>query len=181
MNALTGSVMVVLSTAVSPLAADLKVDAKRSWTKVEVSATGHSFTGTLKKFTTRVSGDPASLKPNAASLEWDFADLDTNEPKRDAQMLQWLEHGKSPKGSFQMSKSWVDRENRTWVQGTLKIHSISKQVAFPIETSRSGDRVKIDGQVWIDYRNFDLPVIRKAIISVDPKLHVSFHLEGDMK
>jgi polyisoprenoid-binding protein YceI len=181
MNALTGAVMGILSTAVSVRAADLKVDAERSWTKVYVSATGHSFTGTLKKFTARVSGDPATLKPNAASFEWNFADLDTNEPKRDAQMLQWLEHGKSPNGSFRMSKSWVDQENRTWLQGTLRIHSISKQVAFPIEALKSGDRVKIDGQVWIDYRNFNLPVIRKAIISVDPKLRVSFHLEGDTK
>ncbi|HEY8962463.1 MAG TPA: YceI family protein [Luteolibacter sp.] len=169
-------------SCVSAGAADLTVDASKSWLKFDASATGHSFNGSLKKFDAEVSGDPASLTPSAANLSWDFKDLDTDEPKRDAEMLKWLEHGKSPKGSFQMAKSWVDASGVTWVQGTLKIHSIGKAIAFPIRTSKSGDRVKIDGQVWIDYQDFGLPIIRNmAVMKVDPKLKIRFHLEGDAR
>jgi len=163
-------------------AADLTVDASKSWLKFDATATGHSFDGSLKKFDAAISGDDASLTPTAANLSWDFKDLDTDEPKRDVEMLKWLDHGKSPKGSFQMAKSWVDASGVTWVQGTLKIHSISKAIAFPIRTSKTGDRVKIDGQVWIDYRDFGLPIVRNmAVLTVDPKLKISFHLEGDAK
>jgi len=167
---------------VSANAADLSLDASKSWLKFDASATGHSFDGRLKKFDAEVSGDAASLAPAAVNLTWDFKDLDTDEPKRDVEMLKWLEYGKSPKGSFQMIKSWVDGSGVTWVQGTLKIHSIARPIAFPIRTSKNGDRVKIDGQVWIDYQNFGLPIVRNmAIMKVDPKLKISFHLEGDAK
>jgi len=169
-------------TVMSANASDLTLDARKSWLKFDASATGHSFDGALKKFDAEVSGDATSLNPAAASLSWDFKDLDTDEPKRDVEMLKWLEHGKSPKGSFQMTKSWVDDSGVTWVQGTLKIHSIAKTIAFPIQTSKNGDRVKIDGQVWIDYQNFGLPIIRNmAVMKVDPKLKISFHLEGDAR
>lgn len=173
----------VLALSLAPAnASDLTVDAHKSWLKFDASATGHSFDGALKKFDAEVSGDATSLTPAAVSLSWDFKDLDTDEPKRDVEMLKWLEYGKSPKGSFQMTKSWVDGSGVTWVQGTLKIHSIARPIAFPIQTSKNGDHVKIDGQVWIDYQNFGLPIVRNmAIMKVDPKLKISFHLEGDAK
>lgn len=175
------AVVFALSLA-SVNAADLTVDASKSWLKFDASATGHSFDGSLKKFNAEVSGDMSSLTPATANLSWDFKDLDTDEPKRDAEMLKWLDHGKSPKGSFQMLKSWVDGSGATWVQGTLKIHSVAKAIAFPIRTSKNGDHVKIDGQVWIDYLDFGLPIIRNmAVMKVDPKLKISFHLEGDAR
>ena len=46
-----------------------------------------------------------------------------DEPKRDAEMLKWLEHAQTPKGSFQFAKSWTDSAGKTWVQGALKIHA----------------------------------------------------------
>jgi polyisoprenoid-binding protein YceI len=174
--------LVFISALLQANAADLTLDARNSWVKFDATATGHSFDGSLKKFDAEVSGDLSSLTPSSANLEWDFKDLDTDEPKRDAEMLKWLDHGKSPKGSFRMSKSWTDAAGKTWVQGTLRIHSISKLVAFPIETSKNGDHVKIDGLVWIDYRDFGLPIVRNmAVMTVDPKLKIRFHLEGDAK
>lgn len=163
-------------------AADLSVDSQKSWVKVDASATGHSFSGSLSKFDAKASGDATSLVPTSASLEWDFSDLKTNDVKRDAEMLKWLEYAKNQKGSFQMTKTWTDSAGKIWAQGNLKIHGISKALAFPLTTSKSGDRLKIDGQVWIDYQDFSLPIIRNmAVMTVDPKLKISFHLEGDVK
>ena len=163
-------------------AADLKIDPGKSWLKVDASATGHSFSGSLKKFDAKVSGDVQTLEPSGVSLEWDFKDLDTDEPKRDAEMLKWLEHAQTPKGSFQFAKSWTDSAGKTWVQGALKIHAVSKSIAFPVTATKSGERVAVDGFVWIDYRDFSLPIVRNmAVMTVDPKLKVSFHLEGDAK
>lgn len=162
--------------------ADLKVDAAQSWVKFNASATGHAFDGSLKKFDAKVSGNPATLEPASASLDWDFSDLDTKDGKRDAEMLKWLDHGKTPKGSFKMSKPWTAKDGKTWVQGNLTIHGVSKTIAFPLTTSKNGDHVKIDGEVWLDYQDFSLPIIKSlAVMTVDPKLKVSFHLEGDAK
>jgi len=172
-------------SALSPLvsrAAELSIDSQKSWVKVDASATGHSFSGSLSKFDAKVTGDATSLAPSAATLQWDFSDLKTNDAKRDAEMLKWLEYAKNQKGSFEMTKTWTDASGKTWAQGNLKIHGISKSLAFPLTTSKSGDRVKIDGLVWIDYQDFSLPIIRNmAVMTVDPKLKISFHLEGDVK
>jgi polyisoprenoid-binding protein YceI len=172
-------------SALSPLiseAGDLAVDAQKSWVKVDASATGHTFSGSLSKFDAKVSGDPASLAPSSATLQWDFSDLKTNDAKRDAEMLKWLEYAKNQSGTFSMTKTWTDAAGKTWAQGNLKIHGISKSLAFPLTTSKTGDRLKIDGSVWIDYQDFSLPIIRNmAVMTVDPKLKISFHLEGDVK
>jgi len=163
-------------------AADLLVDAQKSWVKVDATATGHSFSGALAKFSVKVSGDPASLAPSSVRLQWDFSDLRTNDVKRDAEMLKWLDYAKNQKGSFDMTKTWTDAEGKTWAQGNLKFHGLSKSLAFPLTTSKSGNRVTTSGLVWIDYRDFSLPIIRSmAVMTVDPKLKISFHLEGDVK
>lgn len=179
---LSGVSLLAILSLIPVEASDLSVDAQKSWVKVDASATGHSFSGSLSKFDAKVSGDASTLVPSSATLQWDFSDLKTNDAKRDAEMLKWLEYAKNQKGSFEMTKTWTDSAGKTWAQGNLKFHGISKAVAFPLTTSKSGDRVKIDGSVWIDYQDFSLPIIRNmAVMTVDPKLKISFHLEGDAK
>ena len=40
----------------------------------------------------------------------------------------------------------------------------------------------IDGKVSMDYQNFSLPIIRSmAVMTVDPKLVVRFHVVGKVK
>lgn len=170
----------ILLTAVSHLtAATLTVDQTRSAITVDAKATAHSFRGKLTKFNATVSGDPVSMKPSVVALDWDFSDLKTGEAKRDSEMLKWL--GQT-KGSFRMTKSWVDADGKSWVQGNLKIHGVSQSISFPMKATRKGDQMTVDGAVWIDYQNFSLPIIRNmAVMTVDPKLKISFHLEGDIK
>lgn len=171
---------VLILAAVSHLsAATLLVDQTRSSITVDAKATAHSFRGKLTKFNATVSGDLASMKPSAVALDWDFSDLKTGEAKRDSEMLKWL--GQT-KGSFRMTKSWVDANGASWVQGTLKIHGVSQSISFPLKATRKGDLMTVDGSVWIDYQNFSLPIIRNmAVMTVDPKLKISFHLEGEIK
>lgn len=163
-------------------AASLKVDKDKSWVKVDAKATGHSFSGNLEKYEASVTGDDATLVPRSAVLKWDFKDLKTGDPKRDTEMLKWLEHTKSPQGEFAMTKTWQDKEGKTHAQGVLKIHGVSKTVSFPVSAKRDGTRVSVDGNAWLDYQDFSLPVVRALVVmTVDPKLNVRFHLEGESK
>jgi len=177
--------MMVLATvaAVAPCgAAALKIDEAKSRIQVEVKATGHSFTGTLEKFTASVSGSNGSLAPTAVNIGWDFADLKTGDGDRDHEMLDWLSHKTLPNGSFRMDKAWTDDAGRTWLQGQLKIHGESKKVAFAYTAKQDSGRLKLDGEVWIDHQDFKLGLIRKmGVMKVDPKLRIHFHLEGDVK
>ena len=66
--------------------------------------------------------------------------------------------------------------------GMLTIHGVSKTVSFPYTVKQEGDWVTIDGTASLDYENYKLPIIRSmAVMTVDPKLKVRFHVVGKMK
>lgn len=162
-------------------AATLEIDPGRSRIQVDAKATGHAFTGTLQKFTATVAGDSASLAPSAFSLKWNFTDLDTADDDRDKEMIKWLGGG-TPKGSFQFVKSWTDAKGVANAQGTLTINGVSKTISFPYTAKKDGDWVTISGKASMDYKNFSLPIIRSmAVMTVDPKLTVRFHVVGKVK
>jgi polyisoprenoid-binding protein YceI len=172
-----GAAVALLATA---QAATLELDKSRSRIQVDAKATGHRFTGTLKDYAATVSGDAGSLKPQSFALDWKFKDLDTDDKKRDAEMLHWLEN-RDAKGSFKFDKSWIEKDG-PHAMGTLTIHGVSKKVSFPYTVKKEGDWVTIDGDVWMDYQDYKLPIIRAmAVMTVDPKLHVRFHVVGKVK
>jgi polyisoprenoid-binding protein YceI len=162
-------------------AATLEVDKQRSRIQVNAKATGHNFTGTLKDYKATANGDAASLVPSGFGLSWSFADLDTADAKRDVEMIKWLGGG-APKGSFKFTKSWTDKAGKTNCMGDLTINGVSKTISFPYTAKKEGAWVTIDGKVTMDYQNFKLPVIRAmAVMTVDPKLEVAFHVVGKVK
>lgn len=156
----------------------LAVDKSRSRIQVDAKATGHRFTGNLKSYEVVVEGDAVTLDPKSFELKWKFKDLDTDDAKRDAEMMKWL-GGSDEKGSFKLNKAWTDEKGVQRGTGTLTIHGVSKSVSFPYTAKKDGEWVTIDGKVSMDYRNFDLPVIRAmAVMTVDPQLVVRFHVVG---
>lgn len=172
-------VFVVVTNQIN--AAGLDVDESRSRIQVDAKATGHRFTGNLKSYKVDVEGDAHTLDPKSFNLNWNFKDLDTDDAKRDAEMMKWL-GGSDEKGSFKLDKSWTDEKGVEHGTGTLTIHGVSKSVSFPYTAKKDGEWVTIDGKVSMDYRNFDLPVIRAmAVMTVDPQLVVRFHLVGKIK
>jgi len=161
-------------------AGTLKVDQTKSRIQVDAKATGHEFTGTLSSFTAKISGDDAPLTPVAVDLRWKFSDLKTGDDKRDKEMIKWLGGG-APEGSFTFTKAWTDK-GASYAKGDLKIHGISKAISFPYTARKEGDWMTIDGTASLDYQDFGLPIIRAmAVMTVNPKLTVRFHLVGQVK
>ena len=157
----------------------LKVDKSRSRIQVDGESTGHGFTGTLEDYSSKVSGDPVTLKPEAFELSWKFSDLKTDDEKRDDEMIKWLGGG-SPKGSFKFIKIW-EQDGKDYAQGTITIHGVSKLIAFPYTAKKDGSWVTIDGVATLDYKDFGLPIIRAvAVMTVDPKLTIRFHVVGKL-
>ncbi len=170
----------LMLAATSAGAATLKVEKQRSRIHVDAKATGHSFTGTLKDYTIKVTGNPATLEPDSFTLEWTFDHLETGQEDRDDEMIKWLGGGK-PAGSFEFIKSWKDDQGRLFGMGTLKIHGVSKTVSFPYTVKKDGRWVTIDGTAKLDYEDFSLPIVRAmAVMTVDPELTVRFHIVGKL-
>jgi polyisoprenoid-binding protein YceI len=170
----------LLALITSATAGTLAIDKAKSHIKVDAKATGHSFAGTLSAFTAKVTGDDGTLAPTAVDLSWKFADLKTQDEKRDKEMIKWLGGG-NPEGSFKFIKTWTDK-GQTYAQGTLKIRGVSKTIGFAYTAKKEGKVVTIDGSAALDYQDFGLPLIRAmAVMTVNPKLTVSFHLVGEAK
>ena len=175
--------LLALSTTVQ--AADFAVDKTKSTITVTAKATGGGFTGTLKDYRATISGNASTLKPSSAKLTWLFKDLDTKEKKRDAKMLKWLDVGKHPGGEFKLKrifdKKVLGKEQR-YALGTIKIHGVSKQLVFPINTAKNGNALTISGQAVLDTTDFALPIIRMALVAtVKPKIVIDFSLTGKIK
>jgi polyisoprenoid-binding protein YceI len=177
MKSLSG-ILVLFPMLVS--AGTLKVDKAKSRIQVDAKATGHEFTGTLSDFTAKVTGTDTALEPTAVDLTWKFSDLKTADEKRDKEMIKWLGGG-APDGSFIFTKTWTDK-GTTYAMGNLKVHGISKAIFFPYTAKKEGTWVTIDGTAALDYQDFGLPIIRSmAVMTVNPKLAVRFHLVGEVK
>ena len=177
MKLLLGTLLLI---PVLATAGTLKIDQAKSRIQVDAKATGHEFTGTLSTFSAKISGDDPGLTPTAVDLTWKFSDLKTNEDKRDKEMIKWLGGG-APDGSFTFTKTWTDK-GTTHAMGDLKIHGIKKAISFPYTAKKEGNWVTIDGTATLDYQDFGLPIIRTmAVMTVNPKLTVRFHLVGEVK
>jgi polyisoprenoid-binding protein YceI len=159
----------------------LKVNIQKSRIQVDAKATGHQFTGTLSDFDVNATGDANAMTPSSFDLAWSFKDLKTGDVKRDAEMMKWLKES-NPKGSFQFQKQSTEADGSLKAIGKLTIHGVSKEVICPYTVSKDGKWVSIDGVAKLDYRDFDLPIIRAlAVMTVDPKLVVRFHLVGEIQ
>jgi polyisoprenoid-binding protein YceI len=178
---ITSLIGTLLCSMLGASAATLEVDKTRSKIQVDAKATGHAFTGTLKAYTVKATGDAAKLKPDSLELSWNFSDLDTDDDGRDKEMIKWLGGG-APKGSFKFVKFWTDKAGVDNAQGTLTIHGVSKTVYFPFTVKKDGEWVTATGKVEMDYKDFDLPLVRAMVVmTVDPKVVVNFQLVGKVK
>lgn len=161
------------------LAAPLTIDFQASTIDVAVKSTLHSFTGHLETYTAEVDTVISTNNlPKSAEVNFDFSDLKTGNTNRDADMLKWVQHDKYPKARFHLT-GWEQNGTTNLAVGDLTIHGVTATVKMPTKVTQTPTGWEITGQADFDYRTFDLPKIRKALLlTVDPHLRVMFHLVG---
>ena len=154
------------------------VDPALSRVDVSVKATGDSFVAHLEKFEPSIVFEPQTLATQSAVVTWDFADLKTGKEKRDRAMLEWLEHSRLPRGTFTMTQ-WELRGDQTWAIGHVAFHGVTNVVSIPVAVTREGDLIRIRGEAELDYRHYQLKIIRMMFLfTVEPKVTVTFDLRG---
>jgi len=170
----------VVALAIQADAAPLEINPRQTRIEVAVSCTIDSFVARLEKFQTQVDCDPAVALPTKAEVTFDFADLKTGNPDRDAAMLAWLEYSGNRTASFQLT-AWKQTGTTNLALGRLTMHGVTQEVQMPVTVRRDGAAWDISGGATLDYRDFKLPKIRKALIlTVNPNVKITFHLTGQL-
>lgn len=154
----------------------LAVDSAQSRVEIVVKATVDSFTGTLEAYDAEIAVD--SGRVTAARFAFHFADVHTGKEGRDEAMNEWQDTRHHPDGVFVL-KTIESVDNRLEAHGTLRLHDVTREVAFPVTVTTDRKLYSIDGEAPLDTRDFGLPIIRKfAVLKVDPVVRVRFHLQG---
>ena len=161
-------------------AASLEIDYKQSKIDVAVSSTIDSFVGHLDKYEAAVDCEAVTNLPTKAAVSFNFSDLKTGNTDRDAEMLKWLEYTANPKATFVLN-SWQQSGTTNLAVGELTIHGVKKVIQMPVVATNTKGAWDISGEANFDYRDFNLPKIRKMLmLVVDPHLKVTFHLIGNV-
>ena len=164
--------------AITGRAAQLEIDRQRSKVEVAVNSTIDSFVGHLEKYQAAVECEPTAALPVKADVSFSFADLKTGNKDRDAAMLKWLEYDRNQTASFHLT-GWYQAGTTNIALGNLTMHGVTIAVKMPVVIIHADAAWDISGQTVLNYTDFDLPKIRKALLlTVDSKLKVKFHLTG---
>ncbi len=157
----------------------LKIDPTRTFIDIDVKATAGSFTGHLDAYTAVVKTDDAGKIKNAV-FSFNFADLKTGKIDRDAAMLKWL-GGNLLESRFEVGNIALTPDGQGQVSGRLTMHGVAQRIEFPLNVSKTNGTYTITGETTIDYRSWDLKIIRMAYIAkVDPEVKVRFKLTGQI-
>lgn len=154
----------------------LKVDRSRSFVDVDVKATVDSFTAHLDAYDARLKIEADKIKSGVFAFK--FADLKTGKADRDARMIDWLGGG-APEGQFEIGNLAVAPDGQGQVSGRMTFHGVTERIEFPVNILKEGDTYTITGETTLDYRTWNLKVIRIAmLLKVDPEVKVRFKLTG---
>lgn len=156
----------------------LKVDPTRSYVDVDVKVTVDSFTARLEKYDAVLRLDEKGRIKQGGSFAFKFADLKTGKTDRDQAMIEWLGGG-LPAGRFDLGILAVTPSGQGEATGNLTLNGKAALIEFPVNIAQEGGAYVVTGEAQVDYRRWDLKVIRKGfVIKVDPFVKVRFKLTG---
>jgi len=154
----------------------LKIEHSRSFVDVDVDAT-KNFTARLDAYAAAVTVDDAG-RIKGAVFTFKFTDLKTGNDSRDADMIKWLGGG-APEGRFELGNLALAPDGQGQASGRLIFHGVTERIEFPVNVSRADNAYTITGETTIDYRNWKLKIIRKALLfTVSPEVKIRFKLTG---
>ena len=154
----------------------LKIDRARTFIDVDVDSTVN-FTAHLDVYETKFTVDNSG-RIKTGVFTFNFADLKTGKPERDARMIEWLGGG-VPQGRFELGNLAVTPDGQGQASGRLTFHDLTERVEFPVNIVRADGTYTITGETTIDYRTWNLKIIRVALLlKVNPEVKIRFKLTG---
>lgn len=166
---------------------DLALDRAQSSLTFVGQAFLHSFRGEAREMSGSARFTPGAAVPvQKATLHFPIRALTTFQATRDAKMLEWLEAGAQPEAVFALesvrllegkpTQASAAQPARFAVEGALTLHGSRRPVSGTARGWREKDRLVVAGEVTLDTQTFGLPRIRTLMMTVDPKVRVSYRL-----
>jgi polyisoprenoid-binding protein YceI len=170
------ALLILLPLAVLAAERPVNIDRSRSFVDVDVDAT-KNFTAHLDRYEAKLTVDDAG-RIKTAVFTFRFADLKSGNDQRDADMMKWL-GGNAAEGRFELGNLAVTPDGQGQASGRLTFHGVTDRVEFPINLTKADGNYTITAETTIDYRNWNLKVIRKALLfTVSPEVKIRFKLTG---
>jgi polyisoprenoid-binding protein YceI len=156
------------------------LDRAESHVDIAAKATVASFVARLEDFDVAITLDPESGRIESTAFHADLSAVKTGRADRDHNMRVWLQTDKFPQVVFELGA--VDRgpNGALTARGRIQLHGHQHDVRFPVTAKVSRRLTTIDGTAILDTRDFGLPIIRFWVLTVDPVVHVHFHLQGSL-
>lgn len=135
--------------------------------------------GAFKKFSARVSFDPAKPAAGSAQITVDVGSYDLGDPGYDAQVAgkDWFDAKTYPTASFTSSGIAAAGSNRYNVTGTLTIKGKSAVVTVPVTLTQAGDAQALDGTLPVKRSQYDIGTGEwKDTSIVADEVAIKFHL-----
>ncbi len=152
----------------------LKVDKSGTFIDVDVDTTVN-FTAHLDTYDAKLTADDSG-KIKSAIFSFKFTDLKTGNPDRDSKMIEWLGGGE-PQGRFELGNLAVTPDGQGQASGRLIFHDVTERVEFPVNILNKDGTYTIVGETIIDYRTWNLKVIRVALLlKVNPEVKIRFKI-----
>ena len=169
----------LMATAGAARAETLALDRAHSKVEVAVRATVDSFVATLADYDAALTTTADGGQIAGAAFHFKFADLKTGKAERDRQMNEWQETTTYPDGEFTLAALEPLGDGRFTARGALRLHGVSKPLAFPVTITSDRTLFAVSGEAPLDTREFGLSPIRKfAVLKVNPVVTVKFHLQA---
>lgn len=170
--------LLLLPAAVFAADRVVKVDKSRSFIEADVDAT-KNFTTRLEQYDLAITTDGAG-KIKSSILTFKFTNLKSGDAARDADMIKWLGGGE-PEARFESGVIALAPDGQGQATGRLTFHGATQLIEFPINVTKEGEVYTLVGEETINYKDWGLKVIRKALIlTVNPEVKIRFKLVGTL-
>jgi polyisoprenoid-binding protein YceI len=147
---------------------------------IAVKSTIVSFVARLDNYDVAIALDPESGRVESTTFHADLSAVKTGRADRDRNMRAWLQTNEFPQAVFELGA--VDRgpNGALTARGRFQLHGQRRDIEFPVTVKVGRDLTTIDGTATLDTRDFRLPIMRFWLLTVDPVVHVHFHLQGSL-
>ena len=179
----TGARLLAATILALPLAtrangAQFVMDRAESHVDIAVKSTLSSFVARLEDFDVAITLDPESGRVESTAFHADLSAVKTGRADRDHNMSEWLQTNVFPHVVFELRA--VDRgpNGALIAHGQFQLHGQVHEISFPLTVLVNRGLTTIDGTATLDTQVFGLPIIRFWVLTVDPVVHVHFHLQG---
>ncbi len=172
--------MLALPLSARATGAPLVLDYTESHLDIAVKSTVTSFIARLEKFDVAITVDPDRGRVESTAFHADLAAVKTGRTDRDHNMVVWLQANQFPQVDFELKAMDRGPDGGLTAFGRFQLHGQQHDLRFPLTVTVSKGLTIIDGTATLDTRDFGLPIIRFWLLTVDPVVHVHFHLQGSL-